>query len=149
MSAFQIIATIVLIGASAFFVAIEFALIAARNYRLEEAAQTSAAARAALRSAKERGADRGVDLLPLGRDADGDGAEDVLVLARGEVQMRSLSDGVIAWTAEAATRCDDERGKHSGKKIAVPKPNNRSKAQRPYAGACKAMGEGVRIQIVG
>ena len=36
--------------------------------------------------------------------SDGDGAEDVLVLARGEVQMRSLSDGVIAWTAEAATR---------------------------------------------
>jgi len=73
-------------------------------------AVTYTAAAPSAEAAKERGADRGVDLLPLGRDADGDGAEDVLVLARGEVQMRSLSDGVIAWTAEAATRCDDERG---------------------------------------
>ena len=73
-------------------------------------AVTYTAAAPSVEAAKERGADRGVDLLPLGRDADGDGAEDVLVLARGEVQMRSLSDGVIAWTAEAATRCDDERG---------------------------------------
>ena len=73
-------------------------------------AVTYTAAAPSVEAAKERGADRGVDLLPLGRDADGDGAEDVLVLARVEVQMRSLSDGVIAWTAEAATRCDDERG---------------------------------------
>ncbi|WP_330181641.1 hemolysin family protein [Nocardia sp. NBC_01503] len=45
--------TIVLIAASAFFVAVEFALIAARKHRLEDAAATSSAARAALRSASE------------------------------------------------------------------------------------------------
>ena len=45
--------TIGLIAASAFFVAIEFALIAARRHRLEDAASTSRAARAALRSASE------------------------------------------------------------------------------------------------
>ncbi|WP_304455181.1 hemolysin family protein [Nocardiopsis sp. YSL2] len=38
---------------SAFFVAIEFALVAARRYRLEAAAETSASARAALRSARD------------------------------------------------------------------------------------------------
>ena len=42
-----------LIGLSAFFVAVEFALIAARRSRLEDAAATSASARAALRSASE------------------------------------------------------------------------------------------------
>ncbi|MGZ8801257.1 MAG: hemolysin family protein [Mycobacterium sp.] len=45
--------TAVLIGSSAFFVAVEFALIAARRSRLEDAAATSASARAALRSASE------------------------------------------------------------------------------------------------
>lgn len=45
--------TVALVAASAFFVAIEFALVAARRYRLEEAAQTSIAARAALASAKD------------------------------------------------------------------------------------------------
>ena len=42
-----------LIGTSAFFVAVEFALIAARRSRLEDAAPHSRAARAALRSASE------------------------------------------------------------------------------------------------
>ncbi|MFW5417936.1 HlyC/CorC family transporter [Nocardiopsis sp. CNT-189] len=42
-----------LIALSAFFVAIEFALVAARRYRLEEAAETSMSARAALRSARD------------------------------------------------------------------------------------------------
>jgi CBS domain containing-hemolysin-like protein len=42
-----------LIALSAFFVAVEFALIAARRNRLEDAAATSAAARAALRSTGE------------------------------------------------------------------------------------------------
>jgi CBS domain containing-hemolysin-like protein len=42
-----------IIALSAFFVAIEFALVAARRYRLEEAAETSASARAALRSARD------------------------------------------------------------------------------------------------
>jgi len=45
--------TAALIGSSAFFVAVEFALIAARRSRLEDAAATSASARAALRSASE------------------------------------------------------------------------------------------------
>lgn len=45
--------TVTLIAASAFFVAVEFALIAARRHRLEDAAPTSRSARAALRSASE------------------------------------------------------------------------------------------------
>ena len=45
--------TAVLIGTSAFFVAAEFALIAARRHRLEETAPDNRAARAALRSATE------------------------------------------------------------------------------------------------
>ncbi len=45
--------TIALITTSALFVAIEFALIAARSHRLEDAAATSRSARAALRSSKE------------------------------------------------------------------------------------------------
>ncbi|NMN94987.1 CNNM domain-containing protein [Antrihabitans stalactiti] len=48
-----LLVTVGLIGASAFFVAVEFALIAARRHRLEDAATTSRAARAALRSASE------------------------------------------------------------------------------------------------
>ncbi|VFA90636.1 Putative Mg2+ and Co2+ transporter CorB [Nocardia farcinica] len=46
-------ATVGLIAASAFFVAVEFALIAARRHRLEDAAPRSRSARAALRSASE------------------------------------------------------------------------------------------------
>ncbi|MCF7547825.1 MULTISPECIES: hemolysin family protein [Pseudonocardia] len=53
MSWVEIVVSIALIAASAFFVAIEFALVAARRYRLEEMADTSASARAALRSAKD------------------------------------------------------------------------------------------------
>lgn len=45
--------TVGLIAASAFFVAVEFALIAARRHRLEDQAARSASARAALRSASE------------------------------------------------------------------------------------------------
>ena len=48
-----VLVTAGLIAASAFFVAIEFALIAARRHRLEDAAVTSRAARAALRSASD------------------------------------------------------------------------------------------------
>ncbi|AGF73825.1 CNNM domain-containing protein [Corynebacterium halotolerans] len=46
-------ATILLIALSAFFVIIEFALLATRRNRLEETAETSAASRAALRSLNE------------------------------------------------------------------------------------------------
>ncbi|QUX26852.1 HlyC/CorC family transporter [Nocardiopsis akebiae] len=45
--------TAVIIALSAFFVAIEFALVAARRYRLEEAAESSFSARAAVRSARD------------------------------------------------------------------------------------------------
>lgn len=45
--------TILIIGLSAFFVAVEFALIAAKRHRLEDAAPRSKSARAALRSASE------------------------------------------------------------------------------------------------
>lgn len=50
---FAIPATIVLIVLSAFFVVIEFSLMAARRHRLEEEAATSRAARAALRGVNE------------------------------------------------------------------------------------------------
>ena len=45
--------TVLFIALSGFFVAIEFALVAARSYRLEHAAPTSASARAALKSARD------------------------------------------------------------------------------------------------
>ncbi|MEI2713765.1 MAG: hemolysin family protein [Nocardioides sp.] len=48
-----IAATVAILAASAFFVAIEFALLAARRHRLEERAHTSTGARAALRSAAD------------------------------------------------------------------------------------------------
>ena len=48
-----LVVTVGLIAASAFFVAVEFALIAARRHRLEDAAPNSRSARAALRSASE------------------------------------------------------------------------------------------------
>lgn len=48
-----VLVTVGLIAASAFFVAVEFALIAARRHRLEDAAPRSRSARAALRSASE------------------------------------------------------------------------------------------------
>ncbi|WP_028473072.1 CNNM domain-containing protein [Nocardioides alkalitolerans] len=46
-------ATVLIIGLSAFFVAVEFALIAAKKHRLEDAATKSRSGRAALRSASE------------------------------------------------------------------------------------------------
>lgn len=45
--------TVLIVGLSAFFVAMEFSLISAKRHRLEDAAQTSRAARAALRSSSE------------------------------------------------------------------------------------------------
>ena len=50
---FVVIATVVIISLSAFFVAVEFALMAAKRHRLEDAAATSRSARAALRSHNE------------------------------------------------------------------------------------------------
>jgi len=46
-------ATVAVVGLSAFFVAVEFALMAAKRHRLEDAAATSRPARAALRSSSE------------------------------------------------------------------------------------------------
>lgn len=48
-----LVATVAIIAASAFFVAVEFALIAAKRHRLEDAAPRSRSARAALRSSTE------------------------------------------------------------------------------------------------
>jgi CBS domain containing-hemolysin-like protein len=64
-----------LVALSAFFVAVEFALVAARRYRLEEAA-TSVSARAALRSAKDlsmllAGSQLGITLCTVGLGAVG------------------------------------------------------------------------------
>lgn len=46
-------ATVAIVGLSAFFVAVEFALMAAKRHRLEDAAASSRSARAALRSSSE------------------------------------------------------------------------------------------------
>ncbi|HEX2133230.1 MAG TPA: hemolysin family protein [Actinophytocola sp.] len=49
----SIVITVLVVALSAFFVAIEFALVAARGHRLAEDAEHSVAARAALRSARD------------------------------------------------------------------------------------------------
>ena len=72
--AVALLVAVALIAFSAFFVAIEFALVAARRYRLEKAAETSAAARAALRSARDlslllAGSQLGITLCTLGLGA--------------------------------------------------------------------------------
>ena len=65
---------VALVALSAFFVAVEFALVAARRHRLEEEARTSVAARAALRSARDislllAGSQLGITLCTLGLGA--------------------------------------------------------------------------------
>lgn len=74
MSVTTIFVSVVLIALSAFFVAVEFSLVAARRYRLEEAAAASVSARAALRSARElslllAGSQLGITLCTLGLGA--------------------------------------------------------------------------------
>ncbi|MCD2192410.1 hemolysin family protein [Actinomycetospora endophytica] len=74
MTVVEIVVSVALIALSAFFVAVEFALVAARTHRLEEAARTSASARAALRSAKDlslllAGSQLGITLCVLGLGA--------------------------------------------------------------------------------
>lgn len=76
--------SVVLIALSAFFVAIEFALVAARRHRLEEAAATSVAARAALRSAQDlslllAGSQLGITLCTVGLGAVGKPAVEELL----------------------------------------------------------------------
>lgn len=48
-----VLVTVLIVGLSAFFVAVEFSLISAKRHRLEDAAATSRSARAALRSSAE------------------------------------------------------------------------------------------------
>jgi magnesium and cobalt exporter, CNNM family len=76
--------SVLLVALSAFFVAIEFALVAARRYRLEEAATTSASARAALRSARDlsmllAGSQLGITLCTVGLGAIGKPAVEELL----------------------------------------------------------------------
>ncbi|GAB2976796.1 hemolysin family protein [Saccharothrix stipae] len=66
--------SVLLLAANAFFVAAEFALMAAKRHRLEEAARTSRAARAALAGVRElslmlAGAQLGITLCTLGLGA--------------------------------------------------------------------------------
>lgn len=72
--AFSVVVAVALVALSAFFVAIEFALVAARRHRLEDAAATSVAARAALRSSRDlslllAGSQLGITLCTLGLGA--------------------------------------------------------------------------------
>ena len=46
--------------------------------------------------------DVGIDILPLGKDVDGDTIHDFLVLAKGTVALRSLADGVTQWKTNVA-----------------------------------------------
>jgi CBS domain containing-hemolysin-like protein len=76
--------SVLLVALSAFFVAIEFALVAARRYRLEEAAATSVSARAALRSARDlsmllAGSQLGITLCTVGLGAIGKPAVEELL----------------------------------------------------------------------
>merc|ERR1711965_739017 len=50
----------------------------------------------------ESAKDLGIDILPLGKDVDGDTVHDFLVLAKGTVTLRSLADGVTQWKANVA-----------------------------------------------
>jgi CBS domain containing-hemolysin-like protein len=74
VTAVEIVVSVALVALSAFFVAVEFALVAARRYRLEEEAGSSLSARAALRSAKDislllAGSQLGITLCTLGLGA--------------------------------------------------------------------------------
>ncbi|HZG91820.1 MAG TPA: hemolysin family protein [Pseudonocardia sp.] len=92
-----------LIALSAFFVAVEFALVAARRYRLEEAAESSASARAALRSARDlslllAGSQLGITLCTLGLGAVAKPAvHDVLVPVFASWGLPAATSDVIAF----------------------------------------------------
>jgi len=95
------IATVAIIALSAFFVAVEFALIAARRHRLEDAATTSRSARAALRSSSE------LTLLLAGSQL----GITVCTLALGAITKPAVHHwltplfaewGVAAWLADVA-----------------------------------------------
>jgi len=93
--------TALIIALSAFFVAVEFALIAARRHRLEDAAPNSRSARAALRSASE------LTVLLAGSQL----GITVCTLALGAVTKPAVHHwltpvfaawGLAPWTADAA-----------------------------------------------
>jgi CBS domain containing-hemolysin-like protein len=96
-----LLATVVLIALSAFFVAVEFALLAAKRHRLEDAAVTSRAARAALRSSTE------LTVLLAGSQL----GITVCALALGAITKPAVhhwltplfaSWGAVAWAADVA-----------------------------------------------
>jgi CBS domain containing-hemolysin-like protein len=95
-----VVSAAALIGLSAFFVASEFALLAARPHRLEDAAPTSRSARAALRSSAEltvllAGAQLGITICTLGLGA-------VTKPAIHHWLTPALGDlGAAAWLADA------------------------------------------------
>ncbi|GAA1095787.1 hemolysin family protein [Tsukamurella strandjordii] len=91
--------TAALIAASAFFVAVEFSLIAVRRHRLEDAASSSRSARAALRSSQE------LSLLLAGSQL----GITVCTLALGAITKPAVdswltpvleSTGIPTWTAD-------------------------------------------------
>jgi len=56
----------------------------------------------------ESAKDVGIDIVPLGKDVDGDTIIDFLVLAKGTVQLRSLADGVTQWKTNVAEAISTE-----------------------------------------
>jgi CBS domain containing-hemolysin-like protein len=95
-----VLVTVALIALSAFFVAAEFAVLAARRFRLEELAATSRAARAAVRSADEltvllAGCQLGITACALGLGA-------VTKPAVNYALVPVFEDwGAAAWVADA------------------------------------------------
>ncbi|GAB3133751.1 hemolysin family protein [Tsukamurella serpentis] len=94
--------TALLIAASAFFVAVEFSLIAARRHRLEDAAAASASARAALRSSSElsvllAGSQLGITVCTLALGAITKPAVD------GWLKAPLAATGMPGWLAEVGS----------------------------------------------
>jgi len=97
VSGWSIVVSLALVALSAFFVAVEFALVAARRYRLEEQAENSRSARAALRSARDislllAGSQLGITLCTLGLGA----------VAKPAVDA-ALEPVLVGWGLPAAT----------------------------------------------
>lgn len=98
-----VLGTIALIALSAFFVAVEFALIGSKRHRLEEAAEHSRSARAALRNASEltmllAGAQLGITLCALGLGAlTKPAVQSWLAPALGDAGLPSVTADVVAF----------------------------------------------------
>ncbi len=97
-----------LVAASAFFVAVEFAAVAARPHRLEEAARTRSAARAALRGVQDlsmtlAGCQLGITLCTLGLGATAKPAvHDVLEPVLHEIGLPGTTADVAAFVIALA-----------------------------------------------